>query len=144
MHFETIPRHVRRLAAEWLGRLLNHLAALGDDARRGLVAAVTRAVGETVERAVATAVIGPPRRALATNRVDPDESAWGDDAEDFDEEQDEEPVYPAQDPPRLPSRWRLVVATALSGLATWLGLAGPTSLATAAAVAAGAILLVVG
>ena len=173
--FEIIPRPLRQLVAEGLGRLIHHLARLAEDVRHGLVAAVSRAVGESVESAMQSVIRGRPRQmASPLNRemfVEREElppstvggaetTTWPDPS---DEPSDDEVVHDHRfesDSESLPevwrtvasplpplrsfSPWRLVVATGLSGLATWLGSAGLTPLATAASVVAGAILLFLG
>ena len=59
--FEMIPRPLRQMVAEGLGRLIHHLARLAEDVRHGLVAAVSRAVGESVECALHSVIRGRPR-----------------------------------------------------------------------------------
>ena len=173
--FEMIPRPLRQLVAEGLGRLIHHLARLAEDVRHGLVAAVSQTVGESVESAMHSVICGGPRQMASpfnremfveTEALPPsmaggaETTTWPDPS---DEPFDDEVVHDHRfepDSKSLPevwrtvasplpplrsfSPWRLVVATGLSGLATWLGSAGLTPLATAASVVAGAILLFLG
>ena len=173
--FEMILRPLRQLVAEGLGRLIHHLARLAEDVRHGLVAAVSKAVGESVECALHSVIRGRPRQmASPLNRetfVEREElppstvggaetTTWPDPSDEpFDDEVVQDHRFESDSklllevwrtvasplPPLRPfSPWRLIVATGLSGLATWLGSAGLTPLATAASVVAGAILLFLG
>ena len=166
----TIPGPVRRLVLDGLGRLIHHLLELTEDVRRGLIDAVCRTVSESVEGVLNTVIRSRSLHGTPFNQShddglrqvrvlpesddpfgDPESCVSTDPVERVgvvDEYDSNRQQYKSLENRDIPSplttgrtSWRLVVATGLSGLATWFSKAGLRPCATATAVLAGAILL---
>lgn len=164
-----IPRPLLRIAVEWWDKMILHLNQLTEDIRHGIISAVTRTIGESVEGMMHSVfqsadpilakenLSNPNDLLLSKNseKVFEDECSFknsdegwlvNEDRTDLTSSMHHHTSIPCDNaiaiqPPRQ-TFWRFVFVTSLTGLMTWLGVKGLTSLGTASSVLTSAIALI--